>query len=104
MEFTYQHSLTKGEAYNRLNNLLFNLQKQYWELSNAKINWNPERTHMEFSVDIMRFNLNGQVYLRDNEITLKSELPLFARMFSKNIEHHLKLTLEDILSDSKRTP
>ncbi len=99
MRINYQHKLPHEEAYGRINTLLARLQEQYSDkISNPQTRWNQDHTQMDFSVEIMGFKTNGQVYLRNGQITLDGKLPFLARMLTGRIESMIKKQLEGLLS------
>ena len=65
MRIDYSHNLEREEAYQRISNLLLDLQRQYADkISNPKARWNQEHSQMDFSMEIMGFSTSGQVYLK----------------------------------------
>ena len=99
MKIDYRHDLTSEEAYERINNLLVDLQRKYSDkISNAEKSWNPEHTQMDYSMEIMGSKIKGQVHLRDCQITLEGKLPFMAKMFSGKIEEMVRKRLEDLFS------
>ena len=99
MKIDYAHKLSNDEAYNRITNLLQELQKQYADkISNPRTSWNKNHTQMDFSIKVMGFNTEGQVYLRQGQVTLEGKIPFMARPFSGKIERMIKEKLEDLLS------
>ena len=99
MRIDYQHNLTQGEAYVRINNLLTDLQKQYADkISNPRTSWNPEHTRMDYSMEIMGFGTKGEVTLKNGQVSLEGKLPFMARMFSGKIEEMVRKQLDDLLA------
>lgn len=99
MRIDYKHKLTHEEAYERISNLLTDLQRRYADkISNPRMRWNPERTRMDYSVEIMGFGTNGQVTLRQGQVSLEGTLPFMARMFSGKIEEMVKGQLDALFS------
>ena len=99
MRIDYQHNLTPKETYERINNLLTDLQEQYADkISNPETHWNSEHTKMEYSMEIMGFKTKGEVTLEDGQVSLEGKLPFMARMFSGKIEAMIKAQLEALLS------
>ena len=99
MRIDYQHNLTQGEAYNRINNLLTDLQKQYADkISDPRTSWNLEHTRMNYSMEIMGFSTKGEVTLKNGQVSLEGKLPFMARIFSGKIEEMVKKQLDDLFA------
>jgi hypothetical protein len=98
MIINYKHNLNKEEAYTRLDSFLTELKDKYQDhISNLNQNWVND-DQMDFGVNIMGFNLNGSVYLKEHEVVLDGKLPFLARAFSSKIEEKIKENLENVLS------
>ena len=99
MKIDHTHNLTDEEAYERINSLLSDLQKQYSDsIKNLLTEWNPSRSQMDFSMEIMKFAINGVVYLSNSQVTLDAKIPLMARPFSGRIESIIRQELKNKLS------
>ena len=99
MRIDYKHSLSLDEAYNRIADLLQSLQRQYADkVIDPQTIWNPDHTEMGFSMKIMGFKTEGQVDLKEGQITLEGKVPWAARPFSGRIETMIKKRLEELFS------
>jgi hypothetical protein len=99
MRIDYQHNLTQEEAYRRINALLTDLPKPYADkISNLKTSWNPSHTLMDYSVEIMGFSTQGELTLKNGQISLEGKLPFAARLFRGEIEKMVKTQLDDLLA------
>jgi len=99
MRIDYQHNLAQEKTYQRISNLLLDLQRKYaGEIKNPESSWNSEHTRMDYSVEIMGFKVNWQITLKNGLVSLEGEIPFMARIFSEEIEKGVRKKLEEILS------
>ncbi len=99
MRIDYKHNLTQQQSYEKINKLIPELQAQYADkISNPEWSWNSEKTRMDFSMEVMGFDVSGNIDLMDGELVMEGDLPLLARPFSDKIEETIKTQLKKILS------
>ena len=99
MKIDYSHNLSRQESYEKINKLIPELQSQYADkISNPVCNWNSEKTKMDFSMEIIGFDVSGNIDLMDRELVMEGDLPLLARPFSDKIEETIKSKLDEIFS------
>lgn len=99
MEITYEHTLSQRVAYTRINNLLDRLQEEYGaQISDPHREWNSRHTQMDFSVQILGAQTQGQVYLEPGHVRIEGTVPGIAKLFSRRIEKMIRKQLEDLLA------
>ena len=68
MRIDYKHNLTKQQSYEKINKLLPELQAQYADkISNPKWSWNSDNSKMDFSMEIMGFDVSGNIDVMDGK-------------------------------------
>lgn len=99
MRIDYKHNLTKQQSYEKINKLLPELQAQYADkISNPKWSWNSDNSKMDFSMEIMGFDVSGNIDVMDKKLVMEGDLPLIALPFSDKIEDMITAKLKEILA------
>lgn len=99
MRIDYKHNLTKQQSYEKINKLLPELQAQYADkISNPKWSWNNDNSKMDFSMEIMGFDVSGNIDVMDKKLVMEGDLPLIALPFSEKIEDMITAKLKEILA------
>ncbi|MCH8067123.1 MAG: polyhydroxyalkanoic acid system family protein [Nanoarchaeota archaeon] len=99
MIIEYQHSLTTEEAYRRIDNSFLDFLRQHADNIRKPLqSWNPEHTRMDYSMEIMGGNTEGQVTLREGQVNWEGKVPSMGSSFNKKIEEMVRKKLDDILS------
>jgi hypothetical protein len=99
MRIDYKHNLTKQQSYEKINKLLPELQAQYEDkISNPKWSWNNDNSKMDFSMEIMGFDVSGNIDVMDKKLVMEGDLPLIALPFSEKIEDMITAKLKEILA------
>lgn len=99
MKLEYTHTLSSDEAYARISMLLQKLQDQYADkITNPMMSWNESHTQMDFTLEVKGIKTQGQVFLKDGQISLEGKIPFLARAFSGKIESMIKKKLDDLLA------
>ncbi len=97
MEIKYDYSCGKQEAYNKIDNLLEELQSQYSDMiSNSTKEWNSSKDSMKFSFKVKGFNIIGDVGLNDDGLILNGKLPFAAKMFQGKIKSTIETKLNEL--------
>lgn len=98
MRIEYKHNFTKQQSYEKINKLLPELQTQYADkISNPEWSWNSDNSKMDFSMEIMGFDVSGNIDVMDSKLTMEGDLPLIALPFSEKIEDMITEKLKEIL-------
>ncbi len=99
MRIDYKHNLTKQQSYEKINKLLPELQAQYADkISNPEWSWNSDNSKMDFSMEIMGFDVSGNIDVMDGKLAMEGDLPLIALPFSEKIEDMITAKLKEILA------
>lgn len=99
MKIKHAHSLTQQQAYERVSNLLTELESQYADkISNPQTSWNPEHTEMKYNMKIMGFKTEGRVSLSNGVASLEGKLPFLAKPFKGTIEKMVTGQMESLFS------
>lgn len=97
MRIEYSHNLPREVAYEKINSLLAELQTKYSDkIKYLTSSWNPERTKMNYSLEISVFNTEGNISLENNKVILEGKVPLTARMLTGKIEDVIRRKLDDL--------
>ena len=100
MKIEHEHNLTMGQSYDRIDNLLVDLQREYAkDISNPQSSWNSGFTRMDYSIEVRGLSTEGYVALDEGKVTLELKIPFAAKMFSGKIERKIRATLEETLAD-----
>ena len=99
MQIKYSYYCGKSVAYQRIDNLLKELQKEHADkVSDLSQTWNDSLDYMDFSFKVKGFNVSGNIDLSEKNIVLNGKIPFAARMFSKKIKSTIESTLNDLFS------
>ncbi len=99
MTITQNHSLSKEEAYKRIDRVLNDLQaSNAGSISNPQKRWNSQKDAMEFSLSVMGFKTSGQIVIHEKSVSLNGTIPFLAMLFESKIKSTIKQQLEKTLS------
>jgi len=97
MRIDYKYSCEKQVAYQRIDNLLGELTKQYSDIiSNPHKEWNSSKDEMKFSFSANGFNIRGSISLKKDGLILNGDLPWATKLFKGKIESTIKSKLEEM--------
>lgn len=101
MILIYNRNLPNPVSSKKIDNFLAELQKTYSDkISNPRHYWNPDHTHMFFSVGIMGTDTHGKIHLEKDKITFELEIPFLLSLFSKTIKEMIAKQFDSLLSTS----
>ena len=98
MRIEHNYNGTREYAYQQIDTLLANLQKQYGnKISNPSTSWNDARDKMEFSFGVYGFTLKGTVQIHEEKVVLDGKVPFLAKAFQGKAGTLIKGKLEERL-------
>lgn len=96
MKVTVPHTLPTGEAKNRIQKLVGELQKQYaGMLKNVQEKWTGDAA--EFSFEMMGFTVSGNFFVEPSQIRLEGKLPMAALPFKGRVEDAIRVKATELL-------
>ena len=97
MKIIYKYSCGIDEAYNRVNNFLEKLTKDYSRIiSHPTKEWDDKNQEMNFEFDIGGTNITGNVALYNEGLVLQGDLPFPASLMKRDIEKIIQGNLDEI--------
>lgn len=96
LKIVRKHSLEKAEAKNRLKSLIKTVSEQNSKLvRNFTLEWNADCC--DFSMTAMGFNIEGQMNVGSEDVTLDIQYPFLAKPFTSKIETMAAKELDNAL-------
>ncbi|MEI7811463.1 MAG: polyhydroxyalkanoic acid system family protein [Ignavibacteria bacterium] len=96
LKVSVSHSLGQDMAVSRIKNLLGELKKEFsGQISDVKENWEGNKNL--FSLKVMGLNIDGDIIVGQNDVTLNGNLPITAVPFKGMIEDPIKDKMQILL-------
>ncbi len=97
MKIDYSYNCSTEEAYNKIDSFLDELANEYSDMiSNPSRKWNDSKDKMNFSFEVKGFNIDGNVQLKENGLTLEGDVPFPANLFEGKIRSTIESKLDSL--------
>jgi hypothetical protein len=97
LEMNIPHQLDQQEAVNRIQTLLKRVEAQFGnQVQNLQQDWNGNEG--KFSFTVMNMPISGTLKVNQGDVSLDSQLPMAAAMFSGKIKSVIMEEAKKVLS------